>query len=105
MNKYLLKLYIAGHTSHSVKALYNLRQMCEKELAGRYELEIIDVLENPQRAEDAKVMVTPMVIRELPPPVRRVIGDLSECDKVLIGLDLVALFSENQDPENAKNRT
>lgn len=103
MNKYLLKLYIAGYNPRSVRALQNLREMCDRELAGRYELEIIDVLEHPQRAEDAKVMVTPMVIRELPPPVRRVIGDLTECDKVLIGLDLVAVVREKQEQKQANN--
>ncbi len=88
MNQYVLKLYITGHTPKSDQAIANLKSLCEKELKDQYELDIIDVLENPQLAEDEKILATPTLIRELPPPLRRIIGDLSNTDKVLLGLDL-----------------
>jgi circadian clock protein KaiB len=88
MNKYLLKLYITGRTSKSERALANLRQIAEKELAGRYEILVIDVLEHPQLAEDERIIATPTLVKELPEPLRRIIGDLSEVEKVLFGLDL-----------------
>lgn len=87
-DKFLLKLYITGQTPRSERAVRNLRQICESELAGRYEIEIIDVLEMPQLAEDERIMATPTLIKELPPPLRRIIGDLSDKEKVLLGLDL-----------------
>ena len=87
--KYKLKLYITGQTPNSVKAIENIRQILSEELKGMYELEIIDVLKNPQLAEDEKIMATPTLSRVLPLPIRRLIGDLSEKDKVLLGLDIV----------------
>ncbi len=88
MNKSLLRLYITGHTPQSERAIINLRRMCEENLKDKYEIEIIDVLERPQLAEDEKIIATPALIKELPPPIRRIIGDLSNKDKVLLGLDL-----------------
>ena len=88
MNQYILKLYITGHTPKSDRAIANLQSLCEKELKDQFELDIIDVLENPQLAEDEKILATPTLIRELPTPLRRIIGDLSNTDKVLLGLDL-----------------
>lgn len=90
-NKYLLKLYITGRTPKSEQCIANLQAICERELEGRYELRIIDVLENPQLAEDEKILATPTLIKELPPPIRRIIGDLSDTEKVLLGLDLKGL--------------
>jgi len=87
-SKLLLKLYITGHTPKSERAIANIRRICEEELEGRYRLAIIDVLERPQLAEDEKILATPTLTRELPLPLRRVIGDLSDTDKVLIGLDI-----------------
>ena len=69
-------------------AISNLKRICEQELEGRYELEIIDVLEYPQLAEDEKILATPTLIKQLPPPLRRVIGDLSDKEKVLFGLEV-----------------
>lgn len=89
MKNHLLKLYITGHTPRSERAITQLRHICETELAGQYELVIIDILERPQLAEDEKILATPTLIKVLPPPLRRVIGDLSDVDKVLLGLDLV----------------
>jgi circadian clock protein KaiB len=85
---YILKLYVTGKTPRAEKAIANLRRICEEELRGQYELNIIDVLEHPQLAEDEKILATPTLIKRLPPPLRRVIGDLSDKDKVLLGLDV-----------------
>ena len=84
---YLLKLYVSGQTPRAQIAIDNLKRLCE-ELGGEYEMEVIDVLENPQLAEDEKILATPTLIKQLPPPLRRVIGDLSDKEKVLVGLDV-----------------
>jgi circadian clock protein KaiB len=88
MDKYRLKLFITGQTSRSMRAITNLRRICENALGTDYELDIIDVLERPQLAEDDRVLATPTLIKEFPLPVRRVIGDLSDTEKVLLGLEL-----------------
>jgi circadian clock protein KaiB len=88
LSKYLLTLYVTGTSPRANVAIGNLQRICEQELEGQYELEIVDVLENPQRAEDEKILATPTLIKQLPPPLRRVIGDLSDKDKVLIGLEV-----------------
>lgn len=90
MTKIGLKLYIIGHTPRSERAIENLRRICEVELAGQYDLAVIDILERPQLAEDEKIMATPTLVRELPKPMRRIIGDLSDVEKVLLGLDLTS---------------
>jgi len=84
----VLKLYVAGSTTRAKSAIDNLRRICETELQGRYDLQVIDVLENPELAEDDKILATPTLIKQLPPPLRRVIGDLSDSEKVLLGLEL-----------------
>jgi circadian clock protein KaiB len=89
MNKYLLKLFITGQTIRSGRAITNLRRIIEKELGTEYELVIIDVLEQPQVAEDEKILATPTLIKEFPLPVRRIIGDLSDTKQVLLGLELL----------------
>lgn len=96
MDKCLIKLYVTGRTPRSQAAIANLRRICDAELDGRFELVVIDVLERPQLAEDEKILATPTVIKELPPPIRRVIGDLSDTDRVLLGLDLRAIGSCDQ---------
>ena len=88
LSKYLLTLYVTGTSPRANVAIGNLQRICEQELEGQYELEIVDVLENPQRAEDEKILATPTLIKQLPPPLRRVIGDLSDKDKVLLGLEV-----------------
>jgi circadian clock protein KaiB len=93
MNKYLLRLYITGRTPRSERAITTLQRICEEELQGQYEMVVIDVLERPQLAEDEKILATPMLIKHLPPPLRRVIGDLSDTEKVIVGLDLQPLES------------
>jgi circadian clock protein KaiB len=90
MKKYLLKLYITGNSPKSQRAITNLLILCESELADQYQVEIIDVLEQPQIAEDEKILVTPTLIKQLPPPLQRIIGDMSNTDNVLLGLDLVS---------------
>ena len=94
MSRYRLKLYLTGRTPRSQQAIDNLRGLMEEQFAEQYELEVIDVLEHPQLAEDDKILATPTVVRELPEPVRRVVGDLSSRDQVLLGLDLSPI-SEN----------
>ncbi len=90
MAGYVLKLYVTGQTSRSERAIVHLRRICENELNNRYQLVIIDILEHPQLAEEERIIATPTLIKELPPPLRRIIGDLSNSSDVLIGLDLHA---------------
>ena len=86
---YVLKLYVAGNTPNSVRALKTLKNILEQDFQGVYALKVIDVLKNPQLAEEDKILATPTLSKVLPPPVRRIIGDLSDREKVLIGLDLL----------------
>lgn len=88
MSEYTIKLYVTGRTPRSEQAIANLRRICDEELSGRYQLVVIDVLERPQLAEDEKILATPTVVKELPAPIRRIIGDLSDKERVLLGLDL-----------------
>ena len=88
LSKFLLTLYVTGTSPRTQTAIDNLNRICSEELEGRYELQIIDVLEHPQRAEDERILATPTLIKELPPPLRRVIGDLSDKEKVLLGLEV-----------------
>ncbi len=90
-DKYLLKLYVTGSSPRTRQAIENLQRICEQELQGRYKLDIVDVLEHPQAAEDDRILATPTLIKQLPLPLRRVIGDLSDRDKVLLGLELSPL--------------
>ena len=86
---YILKLYVAGNTPNSMRALKTLRNILETDFRGVYALKVIDVLKNPQLAEEDKILATPTLSKILPPPVRRIIGDLSDRERVLIGLDLL----------------
>jgi circadian clock protein KaiB len=92
---YVLKLYVAGNTPNSVRALRTLNHILETEFQGVYALKVIDVLKNPQLAEEDKILATPTLSKVLPPPVRKIIGDLSDRERVLIGLDL--LYEELSD--------
>ena len=94
---YILKLYVAGNTPNSMRALNTLKEILKNEFKGVYALKVIDVLKQPQLAEEDKILATPTLAKILPPPVRRIIGDLSDREKVLIGLDL--LFDELADTE------
>lgn len=83
-----LRLYVAGQTAKSVQAFANLKQICEEHLAGRYRIEIVDLLKNPQLAKGDQILALPTLVRKLPEPVRKIIGDLSNKERVLVGLDL-----------------
>jgi circadian clock protein KaiB len=86
---YILKLYVTGKTPNSVIAIKNLKEVLDTKLRGSYKLDVIDILKNPQLAEDEKILATPVLEKKLPPPIRRIIGDLSDKEKVLLGLDLI----------------
>jgi circadian clock protein KaiB len=83
-----LKLYVAGQTPKSIRAFENLRRICEEHLAGRYTIEVIDLLENPQLGQGDQILALPTLVRRLPEPIKKIIGDLSNTDRVLVGLDL-----------------
>ena len=83
-----LRLYIAGQTPKSVAAFNNLKRICEQYLAGRYRIEVIDLLQNPKLARDQQIVAIPTLIRNLPEPIRKIIGDLSDTERALVGLQL-----------------
>jgi circadian clock protein KaiB len=83
-----LRLYVAGMTPRAVTALDNLKKMCEEHLAGRYEIEVIDLLVNPKLAVGDQIIAVPTLVRKLPPPMKKIIGDLANKERVLVGLDL-----------------
>ncbi len=85
----MLRLYIAGQTARATQALANLQRICEEHLAGRYVIEIVDLLENPALAAGDQILALPTVVRQLPAPVKKVIGDFSNTERVLVGLDLL----------------
>jgi circadian clock protein KaiB len=86
--KYLLRLYVTGSTPASVRAIINIRNLCEEHLLGRYDLEVIDLFQKPHLAEGEQIIAAPTLIKKLPLPLRRVIGDMSNFERVLVGLDL-----------------
>ncbi len=83
-----LRLYVAGQTPRSLAALENLRKLCEEHLAGKYHIEVVDLLVNPQLSRDDEIIALPTLVRKLPPPLRKIIGDLSDTERVLVGLQL-----------------
>lgn len=83
-----LRLYIAGETSRSVAAFANLRTICDEHLAGKYRIEVIDLMKNPHLAEGDQILAVPTLVRRLPPPLKKIIGDMSNAERVLVGLDL-----------------
>lgn len=85
---YNLRLYVAGQTPKSIAAIANLKKICDKHLAGRYEIEIIDLMKDPALAVRHQIVAIPTLIRQLPEPLKRIIGDLSNAEKVLVGLDI-----------------
>ena len=96
---YVLRLYVTGTSPRAQVAIANLRRICEQDLRGQYELEIVDVLEHPEIAESEKILATPTLIKQLPPPLRRVIGDLSDKEKVLLGLEVRPDSTTNDRPQ------
>lgn len=91
---YKLRLFVTGRTAQSQRAINNLRDICEKEIQGAYEVEVIDVLEHPAMAERDKILATPTLVKRLPEPIRKIIGDLSDREKVLLGLNVQMMNRE-----------
>jgi circadian clock protein KaiB len=87
-SSYILKLYVAGQSPKSVHAITNIKKICEENLQGRYELEVIDLYQQSQLAQGEQIIAVPTLIRKLPPPLRRIIGDMSNTERVLVGLDI-----------------
>jgi circadian clock protein KaiB len=87
-DKYVLRLYVTGSTSRSSRSIYNLRKFCEKRLLGRYKLEIIDIYQQPELARREQIVAAPTLIKKLPLPLRKLVGDFSDLARVLGGLDL-----------------
>ena len=87
-NRYILRLYVAGQTPKSINAIRNIKKICEENLKGRYVLDVIDLYQQPQLAHGEQIIAIPTLIKKLPPPLRRIIGDMSNTERVLVGLDL-----------------
>ncbi len=87
-DKWILRLYVAGQTPKSITAFQNLKRICEERLKNKYTIEVIDLLENPQLGREHQILAIPTLVRKLPVPVRKIIGDLSNTERVLIGLDI-----------------
>jgi circadian clock protein KaiB len=83
-----LRMYVTGRSPKSLQAIANLRRACEEHLAGRYRIEVVDLLENPRLAADDQILAVPTVVRKLPHPIRMIVGDLSDTDRLLVGLEL-----------------
>ena len=97
--QYLLRLYVTGATPKSVRAVRNVRQMCEKHLPGRYRLEVVDVYRQPELVKGQDLVAVPTLIKCLPAPLRRFIGDMVNTDRILVGLDLRLTEEEKQDKQ------
>jgi circadian clock protein KaiB len=89
-NRWILRLYVAGETARSLTAFANLKKICEEHLADRHSIEVIDLSKQPELAQNDQIVALPTLVRKLPMPIRRVIGDLSNLDRVLVGMDLKA---------------
>lgn len=87
-SEWQLRLYIAGQSAKSIAALANLKLLCDAHLVGRYEIEVIDLLENPRLAAADRILAVPTLVRKLPEPVKKIIGDLSQTERIMLGLDL-----------------
>jgi circadian clock protein KaiB len=86
--KYLLRLYVAGTSAKSTRAINNIKNICEEHLKGRFELEVIDIYQQPALAEGEQIIAAPTLVKKLPPPLRKFIGDLADTEKILVGLDI-----------------
>jgi len=96
---YSIRLFVTGSTPRSLRAIQNIRNICEDKLPGRYSLEVVDIYQHPESAGSQQIIVTPTLIKDTPLPVRRIIGDLSDQGRVLIGLDLVSSTPIPTQPE------
>jgi len=90
----VLRLYVAGQTPKSIRAFANLKKICEEHLAGQYRIEVIDLMENPQLAKQDQIVAIPTLVRKLPEPVRKIIGDLANTERVLVGLEIRPVLAE-----------
>ena len=88
-DKWILRLYVAGQTPKAITTYNNLKSICEDQLKGKYQIEVIDLIQNPQLSRDDQILALPTLVRKLPIPVRKIIGDLSNTERVLVGLDLM----------------
>lgn len=88
-DEWILRLYVAGNTPKCIAAFNNLKKICEEQLKGKYQIEVIDLIENPQLSRDDQILAVPTLVRKLPVPVRKIIGDLSNTERVLVGLDII----------------
>ncbi|MEI6456191.1 MAG: circadian clock protein KaiB [bacterium] len=88
-DKWMLRLYVAGQTPKALTAFTNLKKICDEQLKGKYAIEVIDLLKNPQLGGEDQILALPTLVRKLPVPVRKIIGDLSDTERVLVGLDLL----------------
>ena len=99
-NVWELRLYVAGKTARSVAALENLTRLCEEHLSGKYRIEVVDLLVHPKLARGDQIVAIPTLVRKLPPPIRKVIGDLSNAERTLVGLQLRPSKSSSGSPES-----
>lgn len=97
-SRYVLRLYVTGTTPHSARAIVNIRKICEDHLHGRYDLEIVDIAQHPMLAEGEQIIAVPTLIKMLPLPLRRFIGDMSQTERILLGLDLMAAKTSDDPP-------
>lgn len=95
---YVLRLYITGSTPRSMRAISNIRKICEEHLDGRYDLEVVDISQHPSLAEGEQIIAAPTLIKKLPLPLRRFIGDMSQTDRILLGLDLLEAAKSASSP-------
>jgi circadian clock protein KaiB len=102
--KYVLRLYVAGMSPRSVRAIENIRKICEESLKGRYELEVIDVYQQPEYAKKEQLLAAPTLIKKLPLPLKRLIGDMSNKERILIGLDLVPKNQTKKDEADGNTK-
>jgi circadian clock protein KaiB len=86
--QWMLRLYVAGQTTKSVQAFANLKKICEEHLAGQYDIEVVDLLKNPQLAKGDQILAIPTLVRKLPTPIKKIIGNLSNTENVIVGLDI-----------------
>ena len=100
---YRLRLFVSGTTPRSARAIQNIRALCEEKLHGRYDLEVIDIYQHPKLAQPEQIVVTPTLVKKLPLPFRKIIGDLSDKERVLVGLDIVPRDASVEDDHAAWN--
>jgi circadian clock protein KaiB len=101
---YQLRLFVSGTTPRSARAIQNIRALCEEKLQNRYELEVIDIYQHPELVKPEQIVVTPTLVKKLPLPVRKIIGDLSDNDRVLVGLDIVLRDVPAKPPGNDRGK-